>query len=204
MANIVVLSMTYEEVVELHNITPLENLGSTLERGILSHDQAKAVKHSSVAMEDVQDRRANVILPNKQRLHSYANLYMNARNTMMYVRKDSHETLCVVRVDKSVLLREGTIVTDQNAAKSAVRFSSAISGLGRIDRNVVFATYWTHDDPLETMRHKAAMCAEVLIPDLVDPKYIRGVYVSCPETRAWVRESFPDLDVVMKANLFFR
>jgi hypothetical protein len=196
--------MTYDEIDELHYITPVENLGSVLEVGILCHDKAKKIEHASVAMEEVQERRAAVTLPNQRRLHSYVNIYINARNTMMYVRRNEHQALCVIRVDKSILLHDEAVVTDQNAAKSAVRFSSGMAGLKRIDKNTVFATYWTHDDPLETMRHRAAMCAEVLIPDSVDPKYINGIYVSCPETRASVQESFPGLQVFLRPNLFFR
>lgn len=196
--------MIYEEVEELYNIAPVENLGSILKIGVLCHDKAKTINHVSVAMEEVQDRRANVILPNGKKLHSYANLYINARNTMMYVRKERHQELVVIRIDKSILLHDEAIVTDQNAAKSAVRFSKGISGLKRIDKDIVFARYWTHDDPLEALRHKAAMCAEVLIPDSVDPKYINGVYVSCPETNALVRERFPHLSVDLRSNLFFR
>jgi ssDNA thymidine ADP-ribosyltransferase, DarT len=196
--------MTYDEIEELHYITPAENLGSILEVGILCHDKAKRIKHASVAMQEVQDRRAAVILPNKRGLHSYVNMYINARNAMMYVRRDGHQKLCVIRVDKRVILHDEAIVTDQNAAKSAVRFSSGVPGLKRIDGNRVFATWWKHDDPLETERHRAAMCAEVLIPDSVDPGYLNGVYVSCPETKAWLLEGFPNLPVLVKPNLFFR
>jgi len=82
--------MTYDELPELHNINVLKNLGSILERGILSYDGARRIKHCSVAMAEIQDIRAKVVLPNNRKLHAYANLYINARNTMMYKRKDGH------------------------------------------------------------------------------------------------------------------
>src|SRR5258708_6273668 len=95
--------MTLNELEELHNITPWENLPSILDKGIVSHILAQKLKHKSVAMSAIQDRRASVTLPNNKRLHAYANLYFNGRNKMMYCLKDRHEELCVVRIDKGML-----------------------------------------------------------------------------------------------------
>ena len=75
--------MTLNDLTELHNITHLKNLRSIFENGILSHERAKKVKHESVAMHEIQDRRADVVLPNNRKLHSYANVYVYARNKMM-------------------------------------------------------------------------------------------------------------------------
>ena len=44
--------MEWEDVKELHYITPIENLPSILEKGILSHKLAGEVPHLSVALED--------------------------------------------------------------------------------------------------------------------------------------------------------
>jgi hypothetical protein len=62
--------MTYEDLPELHNINVLKNLGSILTLGILSHDGAKRIKHYSVAMAEIQDIRAKVLLPNNKKLHA--------------------------------------------------------------------------------------------------------------------------------------
>jgi hypothetical protein len=48
------------------------------------------------------------------------------------------------------------------------------------------------------------MCCEVLVPDRLSPLFILGVYVSCTDTANEVREQFPDLDVIVDGNLFFR
>ena len=197
--------MTYDELPELHNINVLKNLGSILELGILSHDGAKRIKHYSVAMAEIQDIRAKVVLPNHRKLHAYANLYINARNTMMYKRKDTHRELCVIRVDKRILNHPTAIVADQNACSGYARFAGGTTGLGRIDKDTVYAEYWTHSgDQIATWRHKAARCAEVLVLDSVPPTYINGVYLSCAESKVEVEGAFPDLDVVVKPHLFFR
>ena len=72
-------------------------------RGILSHRFADKVPHESVAMQEVQDRRMNKIVPGTgKRLHDYANIYFCARNPMLYKRKDTHTELCVLRISTAV------------------------------------------------------------------------------------------------------
>ena len=103
--------MTLDELEELHNINPLVNLGSILKVGILSNAGASKLSHSTVAMPQIQEKRSAVVIPNTNRaLHTYANLYINARNKMMYKRKDMHRELCVIRVDTSVLRVPGAII----------------------------------------------------------------------------------------------
>ena len=63
--------------------------------------------HVSIAMPEVQAIRAAVRVPDGSKLgrplHTYANLYFDARNPMMYVRKHEHESTCVLCVDPAVL-----------------------------------------------------------------------------------------------------
>ncbi len=78
--------MERHELTELHYITPIGNVPSILRQGILSHIRLQRVEHESVAMEEIQDRRAKVIVPGGLKLHEYVNLYICARNPMMYKR----------------------------------------------------------------------------------------------------------------------
>ena len=137
--------MTIEDLEELHNINPVANLESVLKLGILSNARAAKLPHETVAMAEIQDVRATVIIPNTNRaLHTYANLYINARNKMMYKRKELHRDLCVIRVSKDILGLPTVIISDQNASSKYVRFSNAAVGLLRIDKDQVFASSWTH------------------------------------------------------------
>src|ERR687898_128319 len=92
---------------ELHYIVAIENLASLVEHGILSHVRASALPHVDVSMAAIQERRHQKVVPDvrlakPRKLHEYANLYFDARNPMMYVRKDLHAKLCVVRVSPDV------------------------------------------------------------------------------------------------------
>jgi hypothetical protein len=172
-------SVDRDDLSELHYITPIANVASILQRGILSHRRAAKLQHCSIAKQEVQDLRAGVRVPGGRPLHEYVNLYICARNPMMFKRADLHETTCVLCVSTDVLDRAGVVVTDQNAASRHCRFEPAPGGLRIVDRELTFAEFWTHPgDQIGEWRHKSAKCAEVLVPEVVPSEHIVGAYVS--------------------------
>jgi ssDNA thymidine ADP-ribosyltransferase, DarT len=195
--------MDRDEVEELHFITPIGTLGSILEHGILCHDRAKRLPHRSIASESVQDIRRGKSVPGGLSLHSYANLYFNARNPMMYCRKDEPD-LVVVRVSPAVLDIPETVITDGNAADQDTRFFPSPEGLGYLNFQRIFATWWTDPDYWTYLEKKRVRNAEVLVPGLVPSEYIEGCYVDTQAKRracqAW--EDLPAVDV--RREIFFR
>jgi hypothetical protein len=195
--------MRREDLPELHYITPIENVPSILEHGILSHQRAARLAHRSVAMHQIQDRRSSVVVPGVNRkLHSYANLYICARNPMLYKRR--FERICVLSINTGVLDLPGVIITDRNAASNYVRFAPAPEGLTIVNRERTFAKYWTDEDPIEQMCKKSAKCAEVLVPDRVGPEYIQHAYVASVEMKTQMDALNTGLDVRVDGHLFFR
>jgi hypothetical protein len=199
------VGVNQEDLTELHYITPIANLASIRMHGIFSHRLADEVDHQSIADPDVQARRARKRAPLPQPLHTYVNLYINARNPMMYRRQGQHRAICVLRVSPSVLQLTGVVIADQNAASDWARFHASPAGLAYIDKDMVFAEYWTrHEDVRDRWRHGGIMCAEVLLPNRLDPAHVLGAYVSCEESRSAVREVWPGLPVVVSPRLFFQ
>lgn len=204
--------MRREDLRELHYITHIDNVPSIWHRDILSHNRAQKIQHVSVADEKIQDLRKKVVVPRGKRLHDYVNLYFHARNPMMYeIRfryKIRHEDLSVLRVSTDVLDLPNVVIADRNAAREDVRFYPVSSGLSRLDRELVFAERWTHIDPIEQHHRKGIKCAEVLVPDRIEPRFILGAYASCVESRNAAIEalgSIPiSLEVVVNGHLFFR
>jgi hypothetical protein len=116
-------------------------------------------------------------------------------------RENGPEGLCLLRVSADVLDLDGVVIADRNASTDLVRFAPAPGGLSNVTKELVFAQYWTHDNPIETQRHRAIVCAEVLVPDQVPTRYIDGAYASCQATADTIaREGFP---VTVKPHLFF-
>ncbi|ADL43598.1 DUF4433 domain-containing protein [Micromonospora aurantiaca (nom. illeg.)] len=159
-------------VQELHFITPISNLESVLRHGILSHNAARRLPHLSVADEDVQSRRRQKRVPGGMQLHDYANLYFDARNPMMYRIKGNGTPLAVVCVNPSILDLPGVVITDGNAASDGTRFAASPGGIAILDEGLVYAHSWTSSDRWDYIERKRARCAEVLVPNCVDPSYI--------------------------------
>jgi hypothetical protein len=195
--------MLRKELEELHYIVPMENLPSICQHGLLSNVRAEKMVHRSIALEEVQRRRKKQV-PGGRRLHEYVNLYICARNPMLFRRLNEREHICVVRVSTNVLELPGVIVTDQNAASDYVRFAPAPQGLKYIDKDATFAEWWTHpDDQIAEWRHKSQKCAEVLVPDCVPPQYLLGVYVSCQRSLHHYQSCGSTLSAAINCHMFF-
>lgn len=109
----------------LYYITPIENLTSILENGILSHRRASLVNHTSIANDQVQNRRGNKRVTGGLLLHEYVNLYINARNPMLYeLMINSSEKLCILLIDGAVRTSPDVVIADRNAASDYVTFLS--------------------------------------------------------------------------------
>jgi len=196
--------MDRSDLQELHYITTVRNVPSIMSRGILSHKQSKKINHNSVAMEAIQDRRKNKVVPGGRPLHEYVNLYFHARNPMLYVRQSQHIDLCVLRVSTEILDLPGVVITDSNASSDYARFSPAPRGLSIVDKGLTFAEYWTHTNPIEAYQRKSAKCAEVLVPDRVESDFIIGAYVSCIEVKKAFEALGIEIPVSIDSHLFFR
>lgn len=198
--------MRREELEELHYITHVANVPSICERGILSHRRARTIGHMSVAHSEIQDRRRGKRVPGGLLLHDYANLYMTARNPMLYLRARGDglaDELCVLQISESVLDLPDVVVTDMNAASPYCRFDGVAEGLEKVDSGRVFRHYWTEGDALERERCKKAKCAEVLVPGEVDPMYLEGIYVGTEAAEETVEGLSSDLEITLDSELFF-
>ena len=202
--------MRREDLLELHYIAHFDNIISVLQNGILSHSSAEGLPHRSVASEIVQDKRRSKLVPPGQPLHNYVNLYICGRNPMLFKLKFScgYSELCVLRIGSEVLDLPGVIISDRNASSDYVLFRPAPEGLEIVNKDLVFARYWNQPDEIEKEKHVSIKCAEVLIPDRLDARYISGAYVSCPESKQAIERILTDaglnLNVVVDTYLFFK
>lgn len=188
----------------VYNITSISNIPSILKHGILCYDATKNLPHRSIAINTVQSRREHVVVPNGRCLHSYANLYFDYNNAMLYRRKDLADTICVLAISADILDVEGCVVTDRNAATDLVRFYAAGDGIRQINFEMVYAQYWNHPDPYEYSNHKAIKCAEVLIPYCVPPEYIIGAYVVSEDVKKQLMAAGFDRRIVVSPKVFYR
>jgi len=196
--------MNRADVTELHNITAIANAPSIMRHGILSHVLAERLTHDSVAMPEIQERRSNKPVPGGRPLHEYANLYFDAHNPMLSKCRARNSEICVLQVSAAVLDLPGVIVASRNAASGWARFSNVEDGLKTVNRERVYARYWTHrDDPYEEMSHKSEKCTEVLIPDRVEARLVTGAYVANQTALLVFQQLNTGLPVSTRGGMFF-
>ena len=91
-----------------------------------------------------------------------------------------------------------------NAASDWVRFFPVGEGLKALDRDRVFARYWTHPQDLyDEMSHKSEKCAEVLVPDCVMPGFLLGAYVANEVALQKFQQLNIGLPVRIRSDIFF-
>lgn len=186
----------------LYNIMPIANIPSVTQSGILSYNSVPD-NHISVADPDVQDRRDKYI-PGGKELHSYANLYFDPRNPMMYRRRNEYKDLCILAITAQILDIDGVVVTDQNAATSLVKFIEPHEMQGALDFDIIYMRDWNDSDYYEKIRKRHKKCAEVLVPDNVPYSYIIGAYVADNETEQKLRDQGFDKRIKVNPDKFFK
>jgi hypothetical protein len=190
-----------ERIKEVHFICPFENIGSVLAEGILCkvEQRRRRPKATSIANPEVQVRRAAKLIPGGRRLHSYANLYFDARNSMMSVLRDLNDSLAILRVSHQIVDLPDVVVSDRNAAADDVIFRPAVTGIAALNEEEVYAEWWNTGRDARQKR-----CAEVLVPTRVAPEYIQGAYVRSEPCRAELAKLCPPgFDIVVDSHRYF-
>lgn len=196
------LFKNYAKKPGLYNIMPISNIHSVLEHGILSNELASRILHQSVAMAEVQERRDSIEVPNGRKLHCYANLYFDARNPMMYVRKE--EDICVLNIMPEILDFDGVVISDCNAASRYARFFEASEAFTYLDFDLIYARDWRDDDHFIYQKKKSVKCAEALIPERIAPDYISSAAVKTAADKKRLRELGFTGQIYIVPDLFFQ
>lgn len=187
----------------LYNIQAIDNVSSIMQKGLLSNEKASAIKHTSIAMQEVQKRRDAVIIPNGMALHKYANVYFDHRNPMLYKRKDENEKICILKFDRAILDIEGAIVSDRNASSLYAGFYPPEVGLGEIDFELVFASDWRDENLYEYYKKKSIKCAEVLIPFYIPFDFVVCAAVYSKNAEQKLIETGFNRKIYVEPQIFF-
>ncbi len=195
--------MNIEQIKELHYITYIDTVTSILKDGILCHKLAEKLSHRDLSKTGVQERRAKIKIPNAKYLHEYANLYFDAHNPMLCRIQEHNIDICVLCVTPKILFISNVVISDCNAARDYARFYSSPEGLENLKYNHIYDRYWNHDDLFQKYLHKGIKCAEVLVPEKVEPNYILSAYVYNQEAYDKLTIIGFDRPIEIKSNLFF-
>jgi O-acetyl-ADP-ribose deacetylase (regulator of RNase III) len=194
------------DIKGLYYITHVDNLPSILRLGILSHEgvEREGISYTRIYDKEIVADRKDKLTPDGKSLWSFANLYFNARNPMLYrvIHERSLDDIAVVCVRPTMLQREDILITTGNARASLSRIlpgSKGIEVLPEIKRQVDIV-WWKQEDG-----SKRKIMAECLVPDLVPPDYIEEIYVASHEVREKVKARLPSrIPIIPEPNMFFQ
>jgi len=193
---------------ELFYITHIGNLGSILEKGILSHQKIEdeRISYQAIYDEDIVSRRKDKKTPSGKNLWSFSNLYFNARNPMLFrvIREKGIEDIALLGISYRVLSLPGIVITDGNAASDETSFlPNKESTVRRIFKQTQ-REYWNPYDG-----SKRRIMAECLVPERIPPYLIRSIYVpSYASVRKLEEKSDPlklgQRSIMCEPNTFFQ
>lgn len=191
----------------LYYITHVSNLPSILEYGILSHEEVsrRQLPYQPIYDDQIIARRHERFVGGEASLWSYANLYFNPRNAMLYrvMHERARSEVAIIQVDRAILDLPGVHVAVGNAASAPSQILPMPSGLDQIREAwpIINREYWKEEDG-----SKRITMAEALVPHRVEPEFIRSVYVASIANAASVSESLGKnsrIHVVAEPALFF-
>lgn len=195
------------DIRNLYYITHINNLPSILEKGILSHEriEQEKVRSTRIYNADIVNSRKEKSTPDQKSLWSYANLYFQPRNPMMYrvVHENGAKDLVVVSVAKEILQTPGVFIADGNAANAPTQFYFPSNGLKilRQQWKIVQNEWWNTLDG-----SKRKIMAECLVPNSVSPEFINSVYVADEKTQSRLSSmvGYRSIPVIPEPKMFFQ
>ena len=191
------------KIGEFHCIMPIANVASVMKHGVLSFDGTRKLRHRSVAMPEIQERRDTIRVPGGRPLHQYANFHLNARNPMLYKRREEAPVLCVLRVSTEARHIDGAVLSDGNASSRYARFF-AIHQANELNLKAIYSRDWRHpNDRIAYFRHRVQMCAELLVPDRLPPEFTEGAYVVSVAAKRSLLDTGFSLPIAIDKELFF-
>lgn len=193
------ISDLFSQSKYLYNIVSIDNLESILNYGILSKNKVKEhIVYTDISNTSVQSIRDNVNVKKDKMLHDFANLYFNPRNAMLYSRLSEINNLCILKVDKSVLNLQDTVVSDRNAAVGGAKFMSPLQASKTLNFDIIYSKSWDLDNPQDKLRYKAFMMAEVLVYKSIPPQLIKEIWVANEIAYKKVRQINPLIPATIK------
>ena len=198
------------KVKELYYITHIDNVPSILQLGILSHAtmESEGIPFTPIYNAEIVSKRQSITTPDGRSLWSFANLYFQPRNPMLYrvvffSPPTNVDDVAVLGVQMSVLNSPDIFIANGNAASALSDIMPAREGkkaLSQISKDID-KEYWTDEGG-----SKRKIMAECLVPGQIPPMAIREIFVANHNIANKLKGKLSplDLEVIPEPNMFFQ
>ena len=109
----------------VYHMTRIENLGSILRLGLLSHNMKtyKKTKDIEISNPEILKRKKYIFGRN---IHDYVRFYLNPKNPMLYYNISDQDRIAIIKADIKELARQygsfSLVISDGNAVSIATKF----------------------------------------------------------------------------------
>jgi hypothetical protein len=192
----------------LFYITHIDNLPSILKHGIFCHERIERdkIKFTPIYDEAIVAGRRERKVPDGRSLWSFANLFFQPRNAMLYrvLLEKSSEEVAILCVKPELLNRKDVYIAVGGAGSERSAIVSRDVGLKAISklRKYIDREWWSDVDD-----SKRLSMAECLVPDSVSADAITTIYVVSHELRERLLNDVRGLNgvnVIPDPYMFFR
>lgn len=201
------MSSGLKSIRELYYITHIDNIPSMLKKGILSHEKVvtESISFTPIYDNEIVINRSSILVSNGKDLWSFANLYFQPRNPMLYrvIIEKGPNNIAVLSTQSSILNRPDIFITTGNAASylTEIRPVSQLENTIREIQDDLKKVWWKEVDG-----SKRKIMAECLVPDELPPEYIKSIYVANHDIAEHVRKIVqnPRISVIPEPKMFFQ
>jgi O-acetyl-ADP-ribose deacetylase (regulator of RNase III) len=181
-----------------------------LRRGILSHEliEKEKIPFTPIYNAEIVAKRRDIKTRDGRSLWSFANLYFQPRNPMLYKvvffgESTDENNIAVLGVQMSVLNKPDIFISTGNAVHSSSAILPQREGMKLLSkiREAVDKEFWT-----EESGSKRKIMAECLVPGMIPSQLITEIYVASLEAMSKVQpiaQQF-NLPVVREPKMFFQ
>jgi O-acetyl-ADP-ribose deacetylase (regulator of RNase III) len=203
--------MGKHDIKNLYYITHVKNLSSILNYGIFSHAliEERKIDFTRIYDLNIVSHREQKQAPNGKSLWTFANLYFQPRNPMLYrvTNEKGKDEIAVVAIKSDVMNKDDIFVSTGNAASLASDILPAQEGLKEIAKmkKIMTNDWWSDTDG-----SKRKIMAECLVPNIIPPEFIDSIYVSSHYIQAKVEKelgynlSKRRINVIPEPKMFFQ
>ncbi len=168
----------------LYYLVHVDNMSSISQNGLLSRNRVPECDLAEdIADEEVIKKRQRKTFFNRSLL-DFVPLYFTPKTPMLFVLREIQDKIAILCLNKNLLLQEGTVFTDGNAASMETKCFRNPMALENLDWECIRAQHWPK---FEDGRRKR--CAEVLVPDQISFSYVLKIITRTEDAQSWVYEA---------------
>lgn len=198
--------MASSAIKGLYYITHIDNIPSILKLGILSHNmvEKEGLHYTPIYDAQIVSNRHAIKVPDGRTLWSFANVYFQPRNPMLYrvlCEKDIND-IAILSLHSNILYRKDIYISAGNAACTASEILPAKEGLKIIHKmkDDISKEWWKEEDG-----SKRKIMAECLVPDVILSELIKTIYVASHDTAIKLKQKLGwlDIPIISEPKMFF-